>query len=63
MSPAKAITTIATADAEPLRPDDEVEAAWEEGLMLLNHRKPDKQVRNYYNKPLSPQRCTTASCA
>ena len=31
--------------AEPLRPDEEVEAAWEEGLALLNHRKPDKQVR------------------
>ena len=30
--------------AEPLRPDEEVEAAWEEGLALLNHRKPDKQV-------------------
>jgi hypothetical protein len=32
--------------AEPLRPDEEVEAAWEEGLALLNHRKPDKQVRS-----------------
>jgi len=31
-------------DTEPLRSDEAVEAAWEEGLALLNDRHPEKQV-------------------
>ncbi len=30
-----------------MRPDEEVEAAWEEGLALLNHSKSDKQARTH----------------
>ena len=37
--------TLRISRAEPLRADEEVEAAWEEGLSLLNNRKSDKQAR------------------
>ena len=38
------LSTVACPAAETLRSDEEVEAAWEEGITLLNHRKVEKQV-------------------